>query len=78
MPISIHGCLKKKPRWGFRSGSVDVRNTALYGKRLFKLTCWCLMGGGIDAAISGMAQMRHLNFTEAKLALLNALSKGER
>ena len=46
--------------------------------RLFKLTRWRLVGGGINTAISGLAEMSHLSPIEAFLALLNALSEGER
>ena len=46
--------------------------------RLFKLTSWRLVGGGIDTAISVLAEMSHLSPIEALLALLNALCEGER
>ena len=36
------------------------------------------MGGGINTAISGLTQMSHLSLIEAMLALLVALSEGER
>jgi hypothetical protein len=36
------------------------------------------MGGGINTEISGLAQVCHLSLVEAVLALLDALSEGER
>ena len=68
---------KKAPEGAFDQ-SVDVRDAALNANRLFKLTCWRLVGGGINTAISGLAEMSHLSPIEALLALLNALCEGER
>ena len=55
---------------GLLFGSVDVRDTALNANRLFKLTRWRLVGGGINTPISGLAQMCHLSLVEAMLTLL--------
>ena len=68
---------KKAPEGAFEH-SVDVRDATLNGSRLFKLTRWRLMSGGINTAISGLAEMSHLSPIEALLALLDALSEGER
>ena len=68
---------KKAPEGAFDQ-SVDVRDAALNANRLLKLTRWRLVGGGINTAISGLAEMSHLSPIETLLALLNALSKGER
>ena len=68
---------KKAPLGAFVR-SVDVRDAALNANRLFKLTRWRLVGGGINSAISVLAEMSHLSPIEALLALLNALCEGER
>ena len=68
---------KKAPEGAFDQ-SVDVRDAALNANRLFKLTRWRLMGCGINTAISGLAEMSHLSPIESLLALLDALSEGER
>ena len=68
---------KKAPKGAF-DRSVDVRDAALNANRLFKLTRWSLVGGGINTAISVLAEMSHLSPIEALLALLNALCEGER
>ena len=69
--------LKKAPLGAF-DRSVDIRDAALNANRLFKLTRWRLVGGGINTAISVLAEMSHLSPIEALLALLNALCEGER
>ena len=56
----------------------DVRDSSLNASFLLKLTSWRLMGGCINTAISGLAEMSHLSIIEAQLALLNALCEGER
>ena len=68
---------KKAPEGAFHQ-SVDVRDAALITNRLFKLTRWRLVGGGINTAISALAEMSHLSPIKALLALLNALCEGER
>ena len=73
----VQGRFKKAPEGAFDQ-SVDVRDPALNAGRLFKLTRWRLMGGGVNTAISGLAEMSHLSPIEALLALLYALCEGER
>jgi len=68
---------RKAPEGAFLE-SFDVRDAALNANRLFKLSRWRLVGGGVNTAISGLAEMSHLSPIEALLALLNSLCEGER